>query len=79
MSEKKWETITHGKDFWCRTTNKTQLVKLLWQYLKDENITASSNDNADTHIGGPASDFACEKNVIVFAEDTCIFILFCTY
>ena len=55
---------TGGWDFWCSTRNKTWFVKLLSEYLKeDRNTIANSKDNADAHISGPASDFACEKNL----------------
>ena len=44
--------------------------------LKDDgNVIATSKDDEDTLIGGLTSDFAREKNVTVFAEGTCIFIL----
>ena len=52
---------------------------LLLQYGKDRNTIANSKDNGDTHIGGPTSDFACEKTFTVIAEGTYIFVLFCTY
>ena len=70
---------TDREDFCCSARNKTQFVKFLSQYVKDRNTIANSNDNGDTHIGGPTSDFASEKNFTVNAEDKDIFVLFCTY
>ena len=70
---------TDGEDFCCSARNKTSFVKLLSQYVKDRNTIANSKDNDDTHIGGPTSDFACEKNFTVNAEGKDIFVLFCTY
>ena len=53
---------TGGEDFWCNTRSKTLLVKLLSQYLKeDENTIVNITDDADEQIGGPSSVFECEK------------------
>ena len=60
LPKKKWEVITQGEDFWCNTTSKTLLVKLLSQYLKEDGNTIVNNkDDADKHIGGPALVFEC--------------------
>ena len=75
-NDKPW----HKGGVLCSIKSKTQLVKLLSQYLKEDgNTIANSKDDADTYIGGPASVVECEKDVTVFREGTYIFILFCTY
>ena len=62
LSKKKRQVITQGEDFWCNTTSKTLLVKLLSQYLKEDgNTIVNYKDDADKHIGGPALVFECEK------------------
>ena len=75
LLKKKWQVITQGGDFWCNTRSKTLLIKLLSQYLKeDENTIVNIKDDADKHIGGPSSVFECEKkDVTVFAEGTMLF------
>ena len=53
------------------------MIKLLSQYLKKDGHTAINyEDNADTKIVEAALDFACEKNVTVFAEDIYIYDTF---
>ena len=62
LLKKKWQIITEGEDLWYNTRSKTLLVKLLSQYLKeDENTIVNITDDADEHIGGPSSVFECEK------------------
>ena len=64
----KWQVITQGEDFWCNTRSKTLLVKLLSQYLKDGNTFVNNKDDADKHIGGPASVFECEKKMLLYLQ-----------
>ena len=78
LSREKWQVITQGEDFWCKTRSKTLLVKLLSQYLKDGNTFVNNKDDADKHIGGPASVFECEKRCYCICRRH-IHILFCTY
>ena len=68
LSKKKWQVITQGEDFWCNTRSKTLLVKLLSQYLKDGNTFVNNKDDADKHIGGPASVFECEKKMLLYFQ-----------
>ena len=69
LSKKKWQVITQGEDFWCNTRSKTLLVKLLSQYLKeDENTIVNIKDDADKHIGGPSSVFECEKKTLLYLQ-----------
>ena len=69
LSKKKWQVITQGKDFWCNTTSKTLLVKLLSQYLKEDgNTIVNKKDDADKHIGEPASVFECEKKMLLYLQ-----------
>ena len=76
LSKKKWQVITQGEDFWCNTRSKTQLLS---QYLKvDGNTIDNIKDDADKHIGGPASVFECEKKMLLYFQKA-LHILFCTY
>ena len=77
--ERSGKSSLMGEDFWCNTRSKTLLVKLLPQYLKvDRNTIVNNKDDADKHIGGPASVFECEKRCYCICRRH-IHILFCTY
>ena len=66
LSKKKWQVITQGEDFWCNTRSKTQLLS---QYLKEDGNTIDNiKDDADKHIGGPASVFECEKKMLLYFQ-----------
>lgn len=60
------EVVTvHRKreEFLCNGINKSQLIKLLLQYLKENwHTVIIYNDDADTKIAEAAVDFAFEKN-----------------
>ena len=67
--ERSGKSSLMGEDFWCNTRSKTLLVKLLPQYLKeDRNTIVNNKDDADKHIGGPASVFACEKKMSLYLQ-----------
>ena len=67
--ERSGKSSLMGEDFWCNTRSKTLLVKLLPQYLKeDRNTIVNNKDDADKHIGGPASVFECEKKMLLYLQ-----------
>ena len=79
LSKKKWQVITQGEDFWCNTTSKTLLVKLLSQYLKEDgNTIVNIKDDANKHIGGPTSVFKCEKKMLLYFLKAHTYTI-CTY
>ena len=69
LSKKKLHVITQGEDFWWNTRNKTLLVKLLSQYLKEDgNTIVNIKDDADKHIAWPPSLFECEKKMLLYFQ-----------
>ena len=45
------------------------MVKLLSQYLKEDgNTIVNKKDDADKHIGEPASVFECEKKMLLYLQ-----------
>lgn len=69
---KKRQPITLGRSF---SKNKTQLIRLLSQYLNEDIHTIiNCEDAADTHIVHANLYFACEKNLTIFADETGIVV-----
>ena len=64
-----------GVEFLCNTKNKTQLIRVLSQYLNEDIHTIiNCEDAADTHIVHANLYFACEKNLTIFADETGIVV-----
>ena len=57
-----------GKIFGATLEARPSWLSFYLNILKDRNTIVNNKDDADKHIGGPASVFKCEKKMLLYLQ-----------